>query len=138
MWDCGPFSDLYEPLDVTPEELEEVLHQPMEFATNNTRAFLWDVEQAAHCGGSFTFAFGQPVAGRFRFELTLRSWRTADSPEHTFMLWMPRERLCQIRDMPATDGRRRTILLNGTSLLWEDAVQVVVNQVNESRTVGLT
>jgi hypothetical protein len=133
MWDCGPFSDLYEPLDVTPEEVDEWLHQPMEFAANNTRAFLWDVGQAAHCGGSCTFTFGKPVSGRFRFDLILRSWRTDDPPEHTFMLWMPSERLCQIRDMPATDGRRRTVLLNGESLFWEDAVQVIANQIRESR-----
>ena len=65
MWDCGPFSDLYEELDYTPKEVDELLHQPMEFAHNNMKAFLYDVEMAAQASGTSIFNFDPPVAGRF-------------------------------------------------------------------------
>lgn len=133
MWDCGPYADLYEPLDYDYDDIDEGLRQPMEFAHNNMKAFLYDVEMTAQASGASKFNFDPPAGGRFKFWLTFRSWRSGVSPEVVALVWMPSERLCQIREMPATEGRRRTILLNGESLLWEDAVQVIANQIRESR-----
>jgi hypothetical protein len=133
MWDCGPYADLYEPLDYDYEDIDEGLRQPMEFAHNNIKAFLHDVETAALASGTSKFNFDPPAGGRFRFWLAFRSWRTPESPEIEALIWMPSDRLCQVRHMPATEGRRRTLLLNGESLRWEDAVQVIANQIRESR-----
>lgn len=134
MWDCGPYADLYEPLDVEYSDVEDWLRQPMEFAQNNMRAFLYDIELQASASGVSTFRFGKPVAGRFKFGIVFRSWRTPDSPEVGATIWMPSARLCQVRDMPATEGRRKTLLLDGTAFFWEDAVTVIVDRIGESRT----
>lgn len=139
MWDCGPYADLYEPLDdLEYEDVEDWLHQPMEFAQNNMRAFLYDIEMRCQAGASFKFEFGKPTSGRFKFDILIRSWRTTDSPEVQTTIWMPSARLCQIREMPATEGRRKTLLLDGEALFWEDALEIIANRVARSRTSTAT
>ena len=134
MWDCGPYADLYEDFDEEWGEyewFEDYMRQPMEFAKNNMRAFIYDVENkvsGAHiwCGFSDT----GPMGGRFKYELCARMFAggsgSGDVPEVWKMrLWMPSDRLSHIRDMGKYVGPRSTLLIDGRSLSWEEALDKI-------------
>lgn len=141
MWDCGPYADLYEEFDDEWGEyewFEDNMRQPMEFAKNNMKAFLNDLESAPGLPVHLWCEFGDtaPMGGRFKFELCARTFAggfgSSVVPEVWKMrLWMPSDRLSQIRDMGKYVGPRSTLLVDGRSLAWEKALDKVHEEVRE-------